>query len=69
MAVDLLAAIEDPPMAVKENHWFRQNGDDDRGLRLRSKMSLKTTARLRDRSQRRNQDRRSRSKGMGRKRT
>ena len=53
------AAIEDPPAAVDppgagmENHWSRQDGDDDRGLRLRPKTSLRATARLRDRSQRR----------------
>ena len=37
-------------------------GDD--GMRLRPQASLKATARLRDRSQRRNKERRSRSRGM-----
>ena len=57
------------PAAGKENQWSRQGGDEARSLRLRPQASLRATARLRSRSQRRNDDRRSRSRGMARKKT
>jgi hypothetical protein len=63
-------AAEDPLAAeAMEEHWSRQSGDGDRGLRLRPKGSLRATARLRERSQRRGEDRRSRSRGVTRKKT
>ena len=64
-------AIEEAslPAAGKESQWSRQGGDEARSLRLRPQASLRATARLRERSQRRNDDRRSRSRGIARKRT
>ena len=68
--VDSLTTVTEASLATgMEDHWSRQGGDDVRSLRLRPQASLRATARLRDRSQRREQDKRSRSRGVGRKRT
>ena len=54
--------------AGAENPTSRQSGDGVMSLRPRPQASLRATARLRDRSQRRDKDRRSRSGGMRRNR-
>jgi hypothetical protein len=63
------AKTEASLVAGTGNDWSRQGSDNTRSLRLRPQASLRATARLRDRSQRRDEDRRSRSRGVGRRRT
>ena len=57
-----LTAPETLPVAGTEDNWSRED-------RLRPKSSLRATARLRERSRRRGDARRSRSRGVASKRT